>query len=110
MTSPTSNGLDGNAAAGELSNIFSLDLTAAEGQWHGHQRKRYSASLFRLSFPRPQQCSVPSGISARHLGTIFGLPAFYDLGKVALLPSDIHWTISVMTSASACLCEPVTTK
>ena len=32
MNSPSYNYLDGNAAAGELSNMFAPDLTAAEGQ------------------------------------------------------------------------------
>ncbi len=32
MSSQTDDYLDGNAAAGELSNIFAIDITAAEGQ------------------------------------------------------------------------------
>jgi hypothetical protein len=32
MSSHTDDYLDGNAAAGELSNIFAVDVTAAEGQ------------------------------------------------------------------------------
>jgi hypothetical protein len=32
MSSQTYNYLDGNAAAGELSKIFAIDVTAAEGQ------------------------------------------------------------------------------
>lgn len=32
MNSPTPDYLDGNAAAGELSGIFAMDVTAAEGQ------------------------------------------------------------------------------
>jgi len=32
MSSYTDNHLDGNAAAGELSNLFAVDITAAEGQ------------------------------------------------------------------------------
>ena len=32
MSSQTDDYLDGNAAAGELSNIFAMDITAAEGQ------------------------------------------------------------------------------
>ena len=32
MSSHTDDYLDGNAAAGELSNIFAIDITAAEGQ------------------------------------------------------------------------------
>ena len=32
MSSYTDNHLDGNAAAGELSSLFAVDITAAEGQ------------------------------------------------------------------------------
>jgi len=32
MSSQNDDYLDGNAAAGELSNIFAMDVTAAEGQ------------------------------------------------------------------------------
>jgi hypothetical protein len=45
MTSTTDNYLDGNAAAGELSKIFNMDFTAAEGQCaHCGAKKRFPQS------------------------------------------------------------------
>src|SRR3954451_7073589 len=43
MSSQNDNYLDGNAAAGELSNIFAMDVTAAEGQCaHCGATKRFA--------------------------------------------------------------------
>ena len=43
MSTPTYDYLDGNAAAGELSKIFTLDVTAAEGQCaHCGATKRFA--------------------------------------------------------------------
>ncbi len=52
MTSLTSNYLDGNAAAGELSRIFAMDLTAAEGQCaHCGARKRFADAHVYMQSP-----------------------------------------------------------
>jgi hypothetical protein len=52
MTSLTSNYLDGNAAAGELSKVFALDLTAAEGQCaHCGARKRFADAHVYMQSP-----------------------------------------------------------
>src|SRR5260370_7521971 len=52
MTSLASNYLDGNAAAGELSRIFTMDLTAAEGQCaHCGARKRFADAHVYMQSP-----------------------------------------------------------
>jgi hypothetical protein len=52
MTSLTSNDLDGNAAAGELSKVFALDLTAAEGQCaHCGARERFADAHVYMQSP-----------------------------------------------------------
>ena len=52
MTSFTYNYLDGNGAAGELSRIFAVDLTAAEGQCaHCGARKRFADAHVYMQSP-----------------------------------------------------------
>jgi len=52
MTSLTSNYLDGNAAAGELSRIFAMDLMAAEGQCANcGARKRFADAHVYMQSP-----------------------------------------------------------
>ena len=52
MISLTSNYLDGNAAAGELSKVFALDLTAAEGQCaHCGATKRFAEAHLYMHGP-----------------------------------------------------------
>lgn len=52
MTSLGSNYLDGNAAAGELSKIFAMDLTAAEGQCaHCGARRRFAEAHVYMQSP-----------------------------------------------------------
>ncbi len=52
MTFLPSNYLDGNAAAGELSKIFTLDLTAAEGQCvHCGARNRFADAHVYMQSP-----------------------------------------------------------
>jgi hypothetical protein len=52
MNSLTSNYLDGNAAAGELSKIFAMDVTAAEGQCaHCGARKRFAEAHVYMQSP-----------------------------------------------------------
>jgi uncharacterized protein DUF6510 len=46
------NYLDGNAAAGELSKIFAIDLTAAEGQCaHCGTKKRFAEAHLYMQCP-----------------------------------------------------------
>ena len=52
MNSLASNYLDGNAAAGELSTIFAMDVTAAEGQCaHCGARKRFAEAHVYMQSP-----------------------------------------------------------
>jgi Family of unknown function (DUF6510) len=52
MSSPNDNYLDGNAAAGELSDIFAMDLTAAEGQCaHCSAIKRFAEARLYMQGP-----------------------------------------------------------
>jgi Family of unknown function (DUF6510) len=52
MISLTYDYLDGNAAAGELSKIFAMDVTAAEGQCaHCGARKRFAEAHVYMQSP-----------------------------------------------------------
>ena len=52
MSSQTYNYLDGNAAAGELSRIFAMDVTAAEGQCaHCGTTKRFAEAHLYMHGP-----------------------------------------------------------
>jgi Family of unknown function (DUF6510) len=52
MSSHTYNYLDGNAAAGELSNIFDMDVTAAEGQCaHCGATRRFAEAHLYMQGP-----------------------------------------------------------
>jgi hypothetical protein len=60
MTSPTYDYLDGNAAAGELSKVFAMDVTAAEGQCaHCGAIKRFADTHVYMQGPGVvARCSV----------------------------------------------------
>ena len=52
MSSHTDDYLDGNAAAGELSSIFAMDVTAAEGQCaHCGATKRFAEAHLYMQGP-----------------------------------------------------------
>ena len=52
MNSHTDDYLDGNAAAGELSKIFALDVTAAEGQCaHCGAKRRFAEAHLYMQGP-----------------------------------------------------------
>jgi hypothetical protein len=52
MSSQTNNYLDGNAAAGELSKIFAIDVTAAEGKCaHCGTIKRFAEAHLYMQAP-----------------------------------------------------------
>ena len=60
MSSPTYNYLDGNAAAGELSRIFAVDVTAAEGQcaYCGATKRFAEAHLYLQGPGLVARCAV----------------------------------------------------
>jgi hypothetical protein len=60
MSLDTDDYLDGNAAAGELSNIFTIDVTAAEGQCaHCGAIKRFAEAHIYMQGPGiVARCSV----------------------------------------------------
>ena len=60
MNSHTYDYLDGNAAAGELSNIFAMDVTAAQGQCaHCGAIKRFAEAQLYMQGPGiVARCSV----------------------------------------------------
>ena len=60
MSSHTYNYLDGNAAAGELSKIFAMDVTAAEGQCArcGATKRFAEARLYMLVPGVVARCAV----------------------------------------------------
>ena len=60
MSMDTDNYLDGNAAAGELSNIFTIDVTAAEGECaHCGAIKRFAEAHVYMQGPGiVARCSV----------------------------------------------------
>jgi hypothetical protein len=60
MSLDTDDYLDGNAAAGELSNIFTMDVTAAEGQCaHCGAIKRFAEAHIYMQGPGiVARCSV----------------------------------------------------
>ena len=60
MSSDIDDCLDGNAAAGELSNIFAMDVTAAKGQGaHGGAIKRFAEAHIYMQGPGiVARCSV----------------------------------------------------
>ena len=67
MNSHTDDYLDGNAAAGELSKIFAVDLTAAEGQCaRCGARKRFAdAHVYMQSPGVVARCAVCQNILLR---------------------------------------------
>ena len=67
MTSLTSTYLDGNAAAGELSRIFAIDLTVAEGQCaHCGARKHFAdAHVYMQSPGVVARCAVCQNVLLR---------------------------------------------
>ena len=60
MSSDNYDYLDGNAAAGELSNLFAMDVTAAEGQCaHCGEKRRFAeAHLFMRGPGIVARCAV----------------------------------------------------
>ena len=67
MSSHTYDYLDGNAAAGELSNLFATDVTAAEGQCAhcGAKRRFAEAHLYMRGPGIVARCAVCQNILLR---------------------------------------------
>jgi hypothetical protein len=67
MTSYTYDYLDGNAAAGELSNLFAMDVTAAEGQCAhcGSKRRFAEAHLYMRGPGIVARCAVCENVLLR---------------------------------------------
>jgi hypothetical protein len=67
MTSDTYDYLDGNAAAGELSNLFAMDVTVAEGQCaHCGATKRFAEAHLYMHCPGVvARCAVCENVLLR---------------------------------------------
>jgi hypothetical protein len=67
MSLNTNDYLDGNAAAGELSNIFTMDVTAAQGQCaHCGAMKRFAEAHIYMQGPGiVARCSVCQNVLLR---------------------------------------------
>jgi hypothetical protein len=101
MTSLAFNYLDGNSAAGELSKVFALDLTAAEGQCaHCGARKRFAdAHVYMQSPGVVARCPVCQHVLLR-LVTV-RQRVFLDLRGMAYLSLDTDHVQSSEPTRSA---------
>jgi hypothetical protein len=101
MTCLPSNYLDGNAAAGELSKIFTLDLTAAEGQCaHCGARKRFAdAHVYMQSPGVVARCSACQHVLLRLVSVRQRL--FLDLRGMTYLSLDADQVQSLESARSA---------
>jgi hypothetical protein len=88
MSSHTYDYLDGNAAAGELSKIFALDVTAAEGQCaHCGATKRFAeAHLYMQSPGIVARCAVCEHVLLRLVSA--GQRVFLDMRGMTCLILD----------------------
>jgi hypothetical protein len=88
MSSYSYDYLDGNAAAGELSKIFTMDVTAAEGQCaHCGTRKRFAEARLYMQAPGVvARCAVCGGVLLRLVNT--GQRVFLDLRGMTYLALD----------------------
>ncbi len=101
MTFLPSNYLDGNAAAGELSKIFTLDLTAAEGQCaHCGARKRFAdAHVYMQSPGVVARCSACQHVLLRLVSV--RQRVFLDLRGMTYLSLDADQVQSLESARSA---------
>ena len=88
MSSRNDNYLDGNAAAGELSNIFAMDVTAAEGHCaHCGAIKRFAeAHVYMQGSGLVARCSVCEHVLLRFVKA--RQRAFLDLSGMTCLILD----------------------
>ena len=88
MNSHTDDYLDGNAAAGELSKIFALDVTAAEGQCAhcGAKRRFAEAHLYMQGPGLVARCAVCEHVLLRLVNA--GQRVFLDVRGMTYLSLD----------------------
>ena len=88
MNSHTDDYLDGNAAAGELSKIFALDVTAAEGQCAhcGAKRRFAEAHLYMQGPGLVARCAVCEHVLLRLVNARQGV--FLDMRGMTCLILD----------------------
>jgi hypothetical protein len=88
MSSYTYDYLDGNAAAGELSKIFALDVTAAEGQCAhcGAKRRFAEAHLYMQGPGLVARCAVCEHVLLRLVNARQGV--FLDMRGMTCLILD----------------------
>lgn len=88
MSSPNDNYIDGNAAAGELSNIFTMDVTAAKGQCaHCGSMKRFAEAHLYMQGPGlVARCSVCQHVLLRLVNARERV--FLDLRGITCLTLD----------------------
>jgi hypothetical protein len=102
MTSLTYNYLDGNAAAGELSRIFAVDLTAAGAQCaHCGARKRFAdAHVYMQSPGVVARCPVCQHVLLRLVSV--RQRVFLDLRGMTYLALDTdHARLSELTHSGS---------
>jgi hypothetical protein len=89
MSSRTYDYLDGNAGAGELSKIFALDVTAAEGQCaHGGAKRRLAEAHIYMRAPGVvARCAVCEHVLLR-LANV-GQRVFLDVRGMSYLRLEI---------------------
>jgi hypothetical protein len=89
VSSRTYDYLDGNAGAGELSKIFALDVTAAEGQCaHCGARRRFAEAHIYMRAPGVvARCSVCGHVLLR-LANV-GQRVFLDVRGISYLRLEI---------------------
>jgi hypothetical protein len=89
MSSHTYEYLDGNAAAGELSKIFTMDVTAAEGQCAncGAKRRFAEAHLYMQAPGVVARCAVCEHVLLRLVNA--RQRVFVDLRGLTYLRLDI---------------------
>jgi len=88
MNSETDDYLDGNAAGGELSNIFTIDVTAAKGQCaHCGAMKRFAEAHLYMQAPGlVARCCVCQHVLLRLVNVRERV--FLDLGGMTCLILD----------------------
>lgn len=90
MSSYDDNYLDGNAAAGELSNLFAVDVTTAEGQCShcGATRRFAQAHLYMGGPGLVARCVDCDNVLLRLVNTQHHV--FLDLRGMAYLRLNVH--------------------
>ena len=90
MSSYSDDHLDGNAAAGELSNLFAMDVTTAEGQCShcGATRQFAQAHLYVGGPGLVARCSDCDNVLLRLVNTQHHV--FLDLRGMAYVSFNVH--------------------